>query len=100
VEVCLCAVTTTYHKGHSKFADGNVFGRIGLRTIRIDSTTLVEQIFDDVHTAYYDDRSAANHDAVDGSILLGPFGELKVFVFARDLARCQSCPSAQNRPRT
>lgn len=83
---------TTYHEGHAKFGDRDMFSRVCLRAIRVDSTALIEQISDDVYTAYHDHRSTANHDAVDGSKLLSPFGELEVLVPARDLARCQPCP--------
>jgi hypothetical protein len=80
----------SYHERQSQLAGRNMFCCICLRTIRIDSTTLVEQISDDVYTAYHNHWSTADHDAVDGSIFLRPLRELKVLVFARDLAQCQS----------
>jgi hypothetical protein len=82
----------SHHERHSKLANRDVFRCIRLRTIRVDSTALVEQISDNVHAAYYDHWSTADHDAVDRSILLGPFSELKILVLARDLALGQSCP--------
>jgi hypothetical protein len=77
----------SYHKGHPKLANGDVFRCIRLRTIRVDSTALVEQISDGLHATYYDYWSTPDHNAIDGPILLGPFSELKILVFARDLAQ-------------
>ena len=85
--VCLCVTKPTYHEGHTKLADGNVLSGKCFRTIRVDGTALVEKISDDVYTAYYNHWPTANHDAVDRSILLSPFGELKVFISARNLAQ-------------
>jgi hypothetical protein len=82
----------TYHKRHSKLADRDVLRCIRLRTIGVDSTALVEQISDNFHATYYDHWSTADYDAIDRSILLRPFSELKILVLARDLVLGQPCP--------
>ena len=81
---------STYHEHNSELAGRNLSRYKTFRAIGIDGTALVQQLFDNLYTAQHDHRLTAHHDTVDGSILLGPFGELEVFIFARDLARCQA----------
>lgn len=83
----------TYHEHNSELASRDVVCCIRLGTIRVDRTALIQQLFDDFHTTQHDHWPTGDHETVDGTIFPGPFSELDIFVFARDLARCQACTS-------
>lgn len=81
-------MASTYHEHNSELG---VFCCIPFGSIGIDGTALVQQLFDNFYTAQYDHWPTANHNAVDRPIFPGPFGELNIFFFARDLVQRQVC---------